>query len=160
MTPEEWKPFPGYGDFYDVSSWGRLRRVNSEKENRRGKILKGSLDKDGYLRYHLRVGGVSTTFRAHRMVATAFLENPFGLPLVLHGKNGISDNSVDNLRWGSNSENMKDRVRDGTCFESLKTHCPRGHEYTEENTIWNNSEHTHRKCRTCHNLRRRVSNDS
>lgn len=34
------------------------------------------------------------------------------------------------------------------------THCPRGHEYTLENTVYDHG--TRRRCRTCKNARRRV----
>jgi len=31
------------------------------------------------------------------------------------------------------------------------THCPQGHEYTPENSVYFPSEPTHRRCRICHN---------
>lgn len=46
--------------------------------------------------------------KVHRLVAEAFIPNPNNLPLVLHGILGKSDNSVNNLRWGTHSENLKD----------------------------------------------------
>lgn len=54
----------------------------------------------------------------------------------------------DHLAWGSNSDNQKDSVRDGTHVWARKTHCPRGHEYVEGNIYW---RHTPRRraCLTC-----------
>lgn len=43
----------------------------------------------------------------------------------------------------TNAEN----VRRGAKFI---THCPRGHEYTPENTYYMKRNRTHRKCRACH----------
>ena len=40
----------------------------------------------------------------------------------------------------------------GSRFSCLKTHCPRGHPYSEANTY---RHRTHRYCRQCHNERRR-----
>lgn len=37
---------------------------------------------------------------------------------------------------------------------SIKTHCKRGHEFTEENTLLNGPKKA-RNCKTCRNLRRR-----
>ena len=34
-------------------------------------------------------------------------------------------------------------------WQIRKTHCPHGHEYTPENTIWRKGKY--RMCRTCHN---------
>lgn len=154
MTDEEWRPVVGWEGLYEVSSLGRVKRVSSLKSNRVGKVLTGVADKNGYRMYHLRDGGRSRTYSAHRLVALAHIPNPDELPYVLHGPAGVSDNSTANLRWGTNSDNMRDRRRDGTDFEVNKTHCPQGHEYTGDNIIWNNSEKTQRKCRICHNSRR------
>lgn len=41
---------------------------------------------------------------------------------------------VGNLRWGTPTENMLDRVRNGLEHNSAKTHCIRKHEFTPENT--------------------------
>lgn len=154
MREEVWKPVVGWEDFYEISSLGRLRRLRSEKPNRVGKVLKGTLDDYGYRKYHLRAEGRSLTRSAHRLVAEAHIPNPDGLPLVLHGPNRQGDNSIGNLRWGTNSDNMRDRRRDGTDYELNKTHCPKGHEYTPENTYWADASRTSRKCKTCHNSRR------
>lgn len=156
MKSEDWNPVVGWEEFYEISSLGRLRRLRSKKLNREGVILSGSVNPNGYRIYHLREGSRDASKKAHRLVAEAFIPNPQGYPLVLHGVNGVSDNSVDNLRWGTNSDNMRDRRRDGTDFEVNKTHCPAGHEYTPDNIHWNNSDRTHRKCRKCHNDRRRL----
>jgi hypothetical protein len=41
---------------------------------------------------------------------------------------------VSNLRYGTRSENIRDNVRHGTHNKSTRTHCPRGHLYSPENT--------------------------
>ena len=37
-------------------------------------------------------------------------------------------------------------------LEKRKEHCPKGHEYTDDNTTWH---HGHRECRTCNMLTQR-----
>lgn len=52
----------------------------------------------------------------------------------------------DHLYAGTPLQNMQDKVSRGRHHALLRTHCPRGHEYTEENTYrWR----THRNCRAC-----------
>lgn len=52
---------------------------------------------------------------------------PEGKNNVLHGENGVSDNTPGNLRWGTAAENKQDEVRDGTARHLKVTHCPRNH---------------------------------
>lgn len=54
----------------------------------------------------------------------------------------------DHLLWGSNSDNQLDSVRDGTHVWASKTHCPRGHAYTENNIYWRERPRR-RTCSTC-----------
>ena len=70
------------------------------------KFLKGSND-CGYLKYTLRFEGKKYDFRAHRLVAQYFLENPLNLPIVHHINNDKLDNRVSNLKWVTIEENNK-----------------------------------------------------
>lgn len=44
----------------------------------------------------------------------------------------------------------------GSKTKGMKTHCPAGHHYSTENTI-RDKYTAYRKCRCCHNTRRRVT---
>jgi len=44
----------------------------------------------------------------HRLVATAFIDNPEGYNEVLHGDKGNLCNHYTNLRWGTHKENMEE----------------------------------------------------
>lgn len=61
----------------------------------------------------------------------------------------------DHLFLGTDSDNMIDCAKKGRNSNGRKTHCPRGHEYTPENTYHDSLRgrggrlRTNRHCRTC-----------
>jgi hypothetical protein len=66
-----------------------------------------------------------------------------------HCDNGYCVNEV-HLFGGTYRDNSLDAVRKGRHGSAKKTHCPKGHEYTPENTrIVNDGRRTYRKCRAC-----------
>lgn len=55
----------------------------------------------GYRRVRLR----GKTFKVHRLVAEAFLENPDKLPYVIHQDGDRTNNHVNNLLWSDRQSN-------------------------------------------------------
>lgn len=51
--------------------------------------------------------------RVHILVAQAFLPNPNNYPIVLHKDNNKNNCNVENLKWGTVSENTKQAFDDG-----------------------------------------------
>lgn len=108
MIGEVWKLTDNPG--YSVSSLGRVRSeariVNRGKYsvNWPEKILKPRLHSGGYMRVSL---GFGVDRYIHRLVATAFLENPTGLPEVNHKDCDKTNNSLENLEWISAVKNME-----------------------------------------------------
>lgn len=80
----------------------------------KGKILKLLATKAGYLKVLLSMNGRSINKMVATLVAEAFLgPRPKGL-LVLHNDGNAKNNSVRNLRYGTQKENMQDSMRHGT----------------------------------------------
>lgn len=96
---ERWKPIVGFPGYW-VSNFGRIH-------GHQNKILNQILNKDGYYKVTLCVNGIHVDKRVNRLVAEAFLPNPNNLPIVMHLDNDRTNNYVDNLSWGTYSENNK-----------------------------------------------------
>lgn len=93
----------------------------------------------------------------HRLVGAAFL-GPLSEGMETRHLDGNRLNSrLDNLRYGTRSENRYDQIAHGTHTFGSRTHCANGHEYTEENTRWRtkDGERVGRVCRTCSRDQRR-----
>lgn len=112
LQGEIWKiidhPSIGCFDNYSVSNYGRVLSKAGNKE----KILKGSMDKDGYLSIQLK----TKRLRIHRLVGLMFLETPNTDPNNLqinHIDENKSNNCVSNLEWCTAKEN----INYGTCLE-------------------------------------------
>lgn len=99
---EKWKPIEN--SVYAVSSEGRV------KNNKTNRILKQFSIWDGSKRITLRHEGVKKNHIVHRLVAEAFIENPFNKEEVDHINRNNSDNRVENLRWTTKEENLSNRL--------------------------------------------------
>ena len=99
---EEWRDIKGYEGLYQVSSEGRIKSLKWNKE----RILKPSMDKDGYLLVTLCAGGKPKTLKVHRLVCEAFHENPDNKPQVNHINEDKADNRACNLEWCTCKQNV------------------------------------------------------
>jgi hypothetical protein len=116
----------------------------------------GFTDKDGYGIFeqnHVR-------FRAHRY-AYQIGVGPIADGLsVCHSCDNPRCVRPSHLFVGSNKDNLRDAARKHRTAKQKVTHCPHGHEYTQENTAIlrvdrNKGYGPTRKCRTC--MRRQAS---
>lgn len=98
---EEWRCIDQF-PFYEVSNKGKVRIKN-------GKMLPGSLNRDGYLRVCMKDNGKEYTRFIHTVVAKTFLPNPDNLPIPDHIDRDKLNNAVENLRWVGYSTNGHNR---------------------------------------------------
>lgn len=110
ISIEVWKDVVGYEGLYEVSSKGSVRSVSAyrpfttqkqtTKRYHSGKVLKPVFDGRGlYQQVSLSKEGVSKKFLIHRLVASAFIPNPNGLPEVNHKDENKTNNAIENLEW-------------------------------------------------------------
>ena len=96
------QPLRDFEDDYEieVEEPHRIRRIGSDR------FVSTSLDRlTGYVLIHLN----GRTYKLHRILARHFIENPDDLPQVDHIDRNKTNNSIENLRWVSNSENCRNR---------------------------------------------------
>lgn len=153
-----WKPVVGYEGAYEVSDTGQVRSLDrivystqGRKYFKPGRVLKTNTPGNRYPRATLRLNGKTTPKHVHRIVAEAFIPNPEGLPVVRHLNDIPDDNRVENLAWGTHYDNMRDLFDREGHHNSNKTHCKRGHQFTEENTYF--TPNKGRVCKICRDAR-------
>ena len=157
-TQERWLSVPGYESKYEVSDLGNVRSVGRWVTRRHsgaywtdGQTLKPRLGHHGH--HYVTLFGKTKKdrkhFGVHQLVLLAFVGPcPAGMECC-HWDDVPSNNHLINLRWGTKSDNMQDKVRNGNHHQANKTHCIRGHEFTAENTYVSPSRPNERTCRTC-----------
>ena len=109
---EDWKNIYGH-DGYQISDTGKVRSYINNRHgigNREPHMLKLSRNKHGYDTVCL---GRNNRRLVHRLVAEAFVPNPNNLPIVRHLDDNPKNNHVDNLAWGTQTDNMRDCVKHG-----------------------------------------------
>jgi hypothetical protein len=110
---EVWKDviFRGknYGEFYKISSEGRLYGV------RTGKIRKLYINKKGYYVTGVSFGSRTnkTTWKIHQLVAETFKPNPNNYPIPNHKDGNKLNNFVENLEWCTYKYNTKHAIENG-----------------------------------------------
>ena len=125
-----WKDVVGFEGLYQVSNLGEVKSLISNK------ILSPSKKRNGYLQVTLFKDGDRKYCLIHRLVAIAFIENPFDLPQVNHIDECKTNNCVWNLEWCSEKYNTnfgtgierqvnkrKDKFKLGNNKRALKCRC-------------------------------------
>ncbi|GAB4023743.1 hypothetical protein GCM10028808_74900 [Spirosoma migulaei] len=94
-SSEIWKPFPGFEDRYELSSFGRICSVHT------GILIRTSVDADGYECLRVKQGGRKKTIvvRVDWVVATAFLPNSQEHSFLVHLDGNKLNSQAGNLQW-------------------------------------------------------------
>lgn len=110
---EIWKDIAGYEGLYQVSNMGRVKSLQSTKMHDRVKILSPVCADGRYLRVSLYKDKKSKYFQVHRLVASAFLENPKDKTQVNHINGDKTNNCVDNLEWALHQKTINTHIKSG-----------------------------------------------
>ena len=104
---EVWKPIPGYEGWYEVSDQGHVRTF---RRGANGRLLKPGRMPQGHLSVALGRGNSQCV---HKLVLLAFVGPAPDKHECCHNNGDPADNRLENLRWGTRSENIKDAYAHG-----------------------------------------------
>jgi len=93
-----------------ISGKGGIKRFKKSRE------MSLMQNMDGYLTAKLSKNSVSKRIPVHRLVAEAFIENPYDLEEVNHKDYNRANNTVDNLEWISHGDNVRYSIAAGRHF--------------------------------------------
>lgn len=106
MNKEIWKDIEGYEGIFAVSNHGRIKQYsrivnsgNGAKRIIKEKIFKAYTKPNGYCFIRTSLKSKCINFMIHRLVAEAFIPNPYNLPQVNHKDEDKTNNVVTNLEW-------------------------------------------------------------
>ena len=121
---EEWKPVLGYEDRYKISNLWNIKSVYFKKWTYRKWFIQPSWHR--YL--SITINWVGKKISISRSVAIAFIPNPENKPLVCHKDETLTNwalyNWLDNLFWGTHSDNAKDMYRKWRANSNFKLRHP------------------------------------
>ncbi len=108
---ETMKPINGFKN-YTVTSDGRV--WSRHRKGVKGRWLKTATHRSGHLYVSLCVNGKQFYRHIHRLVLEAYVgPRPAGME-CRHLNGNPTDNQLDNLCWGTRSENIQDAIQHGT----------------------------------------------
>lgn len=97
----------------EVNEHGEIRYRDT------GKIASTSVAVTGYIQVGIWYQGRTHTYNVHRLVAEAFIPNPYNLPQINHKDEDRANCNVENLEWCTQKYNNNY----GTHKEKQRRHC-------------------------------------
>lgn len=101
---EEWKDLAQCNK-YECSNTGKIRDKQTKK------ILNGSVNNKGYIRYDLCLNGKRFVVHGHKAVTETFIPNIENKPFINHIDGNKTNNNVNNLEWCTAKENTEHAIK-------------------------------------------------
>ena len=146
----QWKQVKNF-DHYLVNELGEIYSHYSQR------LIKPWDNTKGSMQITLTKNCKAHSLLLGRIVLEAFVgDRPEGMECC-HNDGNYKDCSVLNLRWGTKSSNMQDKIKHGNNWQLNKTHDKYGHEYNKLNTIIR--KRGDRECKACTRARDQIRNN-
>ena len=129
---EIWKDIEGYEGIYKISNLGKVKSLSREyKHNMFGRktVIKTSKEKiltininQGYEHVVLCKNGKFKQKLLHRLLAKAFIPNPEDKLNINHIDGNGLNNSLENLEWSTQKENVRHAIKYLGAKDNYKTY--------------------------------------
>ena len=93
----------GYENLYKINKKGEIYSCYKKT------ILKPSITEDGYFYILLTKEGKRSKCRIHRLIGLQWIPNPDNKPEIDHIDRNTKNNSIENLRWATRTENANNK---------------------------------------------------
>ena len=93
--------------YYDITKEGVIINL---KTNRK---YKGTIGNNGYLTFNTKRNNKNYNYLVHRLIAIKYIPNPNNYPVINHIDGNKLNNSIDNLEWCTQSDNIKHAFNTG-----------------------------------------------
>lgn len=130
---EIWKNIPEYEGLYQASNLGRIRNIHRLKTL--GGILRPILDTGGHLQIGLYKNSKQKRLLIHRLILKTFISPCPSEMECRHLDGNPVNNKLNNLKWGTRSENQQDSIRHGTFFHPNNSGSNNGHAILQESDV-------------------------
>lgn len=90
---EIWKDIKNYEDKYQISIFGNVKNVKTNK------MLTPYKNTNGYFQIDLWIKNKRKKFLIHKLVAETFIPNINNSPIVNHKDENKQNNNINNLEW-------------------------------------------------------------
>jgi len=128
----------------------RNRSANGESWRKPRQLNPFAVQPHGHRAVALSDGNGMRVFKVHRLALLAFRgPPPPGRPNGLHRDDVPDNNHLENLYWGTRSQNGYDSVAHGNHVQARKTTCELGHLLAAPNLVECTAELGYRSCLAC-----------
>lgn len=115
----DFKPVVGYEGLYEVGKDGSVWSLNYLHTGQRRRLVPAPFTKYGHQKVVLYKDGKKKTCPVHQLVLNAYLAKPSPELVVMHIDSTPANNRLENLAWGTYTENNNDAH-----FKALQTNHP------------------------------------
>ena len=106
---------------YEVTRSGEVYSWTYSHHGFVKKLMKQDPNTHGYMRVRLSHDGVKKSYFVHKLVAVNYLrKRPSAMHVIRHIDGNHLNNHADNLKWGTQKENCRDRDKHGKTSRGKK----------------------------------------